>query len=86
MAVTDYLAGEISKEQAKEILDTCDLSNKKNFNGEIPVTINEIYDVEEEKNKDVAHIVEEVVTVSNMQNEASKQLEVYTKHGKNKHK
>lgn len=45
MAVTDYLANEITKSQAKEILNTCDLSKRQSFKGKIPETINEIFDV-----------------------------------------
>lgn len=43
MAVTDYLAKEISKSEAKQILDKCDLSHKEKFDKKIVDTINVIY-------------------------------------------
>ena len=42
MATTDYLANEITKEQAKEIFETCDLSNRYTFKGKINEVINEV--------------------------------------------
>lgn len=47
MATTDYLAKEITKEQAKEIFDSCDLSNRYAFKGRINEVIDEIYKEEE---------------------------------------
>ena len=47
MATTDYLAKEITKEQAKEIFDSCDLSNRYVFKERINEVIDEIYKEEE---------------------------------------
>lgn len=41
-AVSDYLAGENTKEEAKEKLAKCDLRNKSNFKAKIVETIDEI--------------------------------------------
>jgi predicted transcriptional regulator len=43
---TDYLAGQLTKEQAKESFDQCDLSNKDNFNATIIKAIDKVYEVE----------------------------------------
>ena len=42
MAVTDYLAKEINKSEAKHILEKCDLSNKNSFDKPIVDAINTI--------------------------------------------
>lgn len=60
MAVTDYLAQEISKERAKEILDGCDLSNKAAFHPTTIAAIDEIYYVEPVIEPDAETTVEEV--------------------------
>ena len=41
--ITSYYDKTITKEQAKTILNNCDLSNKKMFNNKIQDAINEIY-------------------------------------------
>ena len=40
---SDYLSGDITKEEAKVRLDKCDLSNKQNFHKVILDAINQIY-------------------------------------------
>lgn len=45
-----FLSGHITKEEAKELLDKCNLSNKKNFHKVILETINKIY-ASEKRNK-----------------------------------
>lgn len=42
-ATSDYLAGDITDEQARKILDTCDLSKKKNFHHTIIKAIDKLY-------------------------------------------
>ena len=40
---TEYMAGNITKADAKSELDKCDLTNKKNFKESVLKAINEIY-------------------------------------------
>ena len=48
-ATADYLAHDISKETAKNILDKCDLSNKESMHHTIIEAIGEIYTTDEPK-------------------------------------
>lgn len=43
MIVTDFLAKEISKAEAKQMLDRCDLTDKSKFDKNIVDVINHIY-------------------------------------------
>ena len=47
-AASDYLAGYITKEEAKLKLDKCDLSNKANFHHKIVEAIDEVYGTNKE--------------------------------------
>ena len=40
---TEYMAGNLTKEDAKSQLDNCDLTNKKNFKESVLKAVNEIY-------------------------------------------
>ena len=40
---TEYMAGNLSKTDAKSELDKCDLANKKNFKESVLKAVNEIY-------------------------------------------
>lgn len=40
---TEYMAGNLTKAEAKSELDGCDLSNKKNFKESVIKAVNEIY-------------------------------------------
>ena len=48
-----YLNGQISKEEAKEELGKCDLSNKKNFNKSILDAVNKIMASDKKKKKEI---------------------------------
>lgn len=56
IVTSDYLAGDISKEEAIDRLDKCDLSNKASFHEKIKATIDELYGVQ----KSVVTLDEEV--------------------------
>ena len=53
---TEYVAGNITKEDAKSELDKCDLTNKKNFKESVIKALNEIY-----ATKKSAKVAEEIV-------------------------
>ena len=40
---TEYMAGNITKAEAKSQLDNCDLTNKKNFKESVVVAVDEIF-------------------------------------------
>lgn len=40
---SEYMAGNITKADAKSQLDKCDLTNKKNFKDSVAMAVNEIY-------------------------------------------
>lgn len=46
---SEYTEGKINKDEAKELFDTCDLSNKNNFQKNILKVINDVYDAYKEK-------------------------------------
>ena len=58
--VSNYNFNHITKEQAREILDQCDLSNKENFNKMVKETIDEIY---------INNLVDEVMSTDILQDE-----------------
>lgn len=63
-AASDYLAGAITKEEAKQKFDACDLSYKNKLHNKIVEAINDVYGVKvETKNvvETVAEVKEEVV-------------------------
>ena len=59
---TEYMAGNLTKADAKSEIDKCDLSNKKNFKESVVKAINEIYTTKKtakiEADKTVGEIVE----------------------------
>ena len=59
---SDYLAGLITKEEAKQKFDACDLSYKNKLHNKITEAINVVYGEKTEmKNESVVEIKEEVV-------------------------
>ena len=59
---SDYLAGAITKEEAKQKFDACDLSQKNKLHSKIVEAINAVYGEKTEmKNESVVEIKEEVV-------------------------
>ena len=59
---SDYLAGAITKEEARQKFDACDLSYKHKLHNKIVEAINDVYGVKVEvKNEPVVEIKEEVV-------------------------
>ena len=59
---SDYLAGAITKEEAKQKFDACDLSYKYKLHNKITEAINAVYGEKTEiKNESVVEIKEEVV-------------------------
>lgn len=61
---SDYLAGAITKEEAKQKFDACDLSYKNKLHNKIVEAINDVYGVKVETNnvvETVAEVKEEVV-------------------------
>lgn len=49
---TEFMAGNITKAEAKEQIETCDLSNKKNFKESVLVAINEIFSAKKSSKAD----------------------------------
>lgn len=49
---TEYMAGNIAKEEAKEQLDLCNLKNKKNFKESVVRAVDEIYSVKKSLKKE----------------------------------
>lgn len=58
---TEYIAGNLTKTDAKSQLDKCDLTNKKNFKESVVKAINEICATKKSAKDDVAKADEEVV-------------------------
>ena len=58
---TEYMAGNLSKADAKAQLDGCDLTNKKNFKESVLKAVNEIYATKKAAKADVAKADEELV-------------------------
>lgn len=58
---TEYMAGNITKADAKSQLDNCDLTNKKNFKESIVKAINEICATKKAAKVDIAIADEEIV-------------------------
>lgn len=65
---TDYRAGLLTKEEAINIFDTCDLSNKENFKSSILQLLNELYPVVTENEKI------EIMTVAMDENEKTEEV------------
>ena len=57
---TEFMAGNITKADAKSELDKCDLTNKKNFKESVVKAINEIYGTKKAVKAETAKVVEEI--------------------------
>ena len=58
---TEYMAGNITKADAKSQLDKCDLTNKKNFKESVAKAVNEICATKKTAKVDIANADEEIV-------------------------
>lgn len=58
---TEYMAGNITKADAKSQLDNCDLTNKKNFKESVVRAVNEICATKKTTKADIAKVGEEIV-------------------------
>ena len=58
---TEYVAGNITKADAKSQLDDCDLTNKKNFKESVAKAVNEIFATKKSTKADTAKVDEEFV-------------------------
>ena len=58
---TEYMAGNLTKADAKSELDKCDLTNKKNFKESVFKAINEIYTTKKTAKLEVDKVAEEIV-------------------------
>ena len=58
---TEYMAGNLTKTDAKSQLDSCDLTNKKNFKESVANAINEICATKKTAKPDVYKSDEEIV-------------------------
>ena len=58
---TEYMAGNITKADAKSQLDNCDLTNKKNFKESVIKAVNEICATKKAAKSDIANADEEIV-------------------------
>ena len=58
---TEYMAGNLTKADAKSLLDKCDLTNKKNFKESLIKAVNEICGTKKATKTDVAKADEEIV-------------------------
>ena len=57
---TEYMAGNLTKAEAKSELDACDLTNKKNFKESVIKAVNEIYATGKAAKIDAAKVDEEI--------------------------
>lgn len=57
---TEYMAGNITKADAKSELDKCDLTNKKNFKESVLKAVNEIYSTKKSAKTENVKVDEEV--------------------------
>ena len=58
---TEYMAGNLTKAEAKSKLDDCDLTNKKNFKESVLKAVNEICATKKTAKVEVAKVAEEIV-------------------------
>lgn len=58
---TEYMAGNLTKAEAKSKLDDCDLTNKKNFSESVLKAINEIYATKKAAKVEAVKVAEEIV-------------------------
>ena len=58
---TEYMAGNLTKADAKSQLDNCDLTNKKNFKESVAKAVNEICATKKDAKVDVAKADKEIV-------------------------
>lgn len=58
---TEYMAGNLTKAEAKSKLDDCDLTNKKNFSESVLKAVNEIYATKKAAKVEATKVAEEIV-------------------------
>lgn len=58
---TEYMAGNLTKTDAKSQLDNCDLTNKKNFKESVLKAVNEIYATKKDAKIDASKVATEIV-------------------------
>ena len=58
---TEYMAGNLTKAEAKSELDGCDLTNKKNFKESVLKAINEIHATKKAAKVEAFEVAEEIV-------------------------
>lgn len=58
---TEYMAGNLTKADAKSELDKCDLTNKKNFKECVIKAVNEIYATKKAAKVEADKVAEEIV-------------------------
>ena len=58
---TEYMAGNLTKAEAKSELDGCDLTNKKNFRESVLKAVNEIYATKKAAKVEADKVAEEIV-------------------------
>ena len=58
---TEYMAGNLAKEDAKSELSKCDLTNKKNFKESVAKAVNEICATKKTAKIDITNADEEIV-------------------------
>ena len=57
---TEYMAGNLTKADAKAELDKCDLTNKKNFSESVLKAVNEIYATKKSSKAEGIKVAEEI--------------------------
>ena len=58
---TEYMAGNLTKADAKSQLDNCDLTNKKNFKESVLKAVNEICATKKDAKIDAPKVAKEIV-------------------------
>ena len=58
---TEYMAGNLTKAEAKSELDGCDLTNKKNFSNSVLKAVNEIYATKKTAKGEASKVAEGIV-------------------------
>ena len=53
---SEYMAGNITKAEAKEQLDLCDLKNKKNFKESVALAVDEICSIKKSAKKETEQV------------------------------
>ena len=58
---TEYMAGNLTKSDAKSQLNSCDLTNKKNFKESVLNVLNELYATKKTGKAEVSKVDEDIV-------------------------